>query len=51
LRVSREELLLTQTVRNVQNISKLESALLYSQGPAASPHPEAEKFRQILFCI
>ena len=35
------------TARNVQNISTLDSALPYSQGPATSSYPEADKIDQI----
>ena len=33
--------------KNFLEISKLESALQYSIGPATSPHQEADKFGQI----
>jgi hypothetical protein len=47
IRVSLEELLLTQIVRNVQNISNLGSTLPYSRGPATSIHREADTFCHI----
>jgi hypothetical protein len=46
VRVSRDELLVTQIVRNVQNINRIGSTLTYLRRPATSPHSEVEIFGQ-----